>query len=544
MAQIQGEIKAAPLFQPGQAAKTIMTFLAARYWIACIVLGGIALIFDLYLLGAPSIWFDEAFSVELAIRHFPLLWQIIFGPEPNMELYYVFLHFWIKCTALFGFLPTELIVRLPSAIFAALSTITLFLLGRRFLGQVAAIIGAGLYLLNNLQLVYAQQTRGYSMQLLLICIGWYALFIAIDPPSGRKRWWICYAAAMSLAIYTQLFSAFILVAQVVTLILIVVLSTEWRWKIGRQWLSILVSLCCIGGASIPLLIASRGGSKTGWLPIPHLRDIYTLFLTISDNSTIFLYAIFCLCLLGAGMVLLASQSHHASLNKLLYNESSAPAVMSRYRLLLPFVIGLVCWIVIPVILSYSISQGSTRLFSSRYLVTIVPPIFLLVGLGIAVLYWRPLQFLMACALLLYALSFVPSYYRSAQVEDWRTVSQWIEQHYQQGDGLVCYNNWQGCQVPLQYYFDAYPGPAHFTRDTPGIYSWKIVGAADASAALDPNALTVFAKNHAHIFFISGRLSGEQDVIQVQKAEHWLDSHFHLIAQRNVGGFSVRLYATT
>ncbi len=199
---------------------------------------------------------------------------------------------------------------------------------------------------------------------------------------------------------------------------------------------------------------------------------------------------------------------------------------------------------IPLILSYEVSQGATRVFSSRYLVTIVPAVFLLVGLGVAVLHWRPLQFLLACALLLLALRYVPSYYQGAQVEDWRTVSQWIEQHYQQGDGLVCYNNWQGCQVPLQYYFDAYPGPARFSNDTPGVYSWKIVGSADAQAAVDPTALAAFGKNHAHIFFISGRLSGQPDVLLVQKAEHWLDTHFHLVNSIQVGGFTVRLYATT
>lgn len=53
----------------------------------------VALFFDLRYLGRPGIWFDEAFSVELASQPLPLLWHIIFGLEPNMELYYLFLHF-------------------------------------------------------------------------------------------------------------------------------------------------------------------------------------------------------------------------------------------------------------------------------------------------------------------------------------------------------------------------------------------------------------------------------------------------------------------
>src|SRR5579884_1238269 len=101
------------------------------FWMIGPVLFCTALSLDLYRLGAPSLWFDEAFSVELARQPLPLLWHIIFGPEPNMELYYLLLHYWLAFTAWLGFNPTEFIVRFPSAIFAALSAVAVFLLGRR-----------------------------------------------------------------------------------------------------------------------------------------------------------------------------------------------------------------------------------------------------------------------------------------------------------------------------------------------------------------------------------------------------------------------------
>src|SRR6266851_5760921 len=117
----------------------------------CFIIFGIALGFNLYRLGSPSIWYDEAFSVELARQPLPLIWHIIWGAEPNMELYYLFLHFWLGFTSILGLLPTEFVVRFPSAIFAALSSVVVFLLGQRFLGLSAGLIGAGLYLLNDLE---------------------------------------------------------------------------------------------------------------------------------------------------------------------------------------------------------------------------------------------------------------------------------------------------------------------------------------------------------------------------------------------------------
>src|SRR5260370_31406702 len=171
----------------------------ASNWLLCLLVFGVALVFNLHSLGSPSIWFDEAFSVELARQPLPLQWHIIWGPEPNMELYYLFLHFWLGFTGFLGLHPTEFVVRFPSAIFATFSSVMVFLLWRRFLGITAGIVGAGLYLLNDLQLLYAQQTRSYSLQLLLICIAWYALFTLLSQPSHNKRWWICYITVTTLA---------------------------------------------------------------------------------------------------------------------------------------------------------------------------------------------------------------------------------------------------------------------------------------------------------------------------------------------------------
>src|SRR6266702_7027793 len=105
-------------------------------WVLSPFLFTLALGFGLYRLGDPSIWFDEAFSVELARQPLPLLWHIIFGPEPNMELYYLFLHFWLALTGWLGLPPTEAVVRFPSAIFAALSTVVVYLLGRRYINPL------------------------------------------------------------------------------------------------------------------------------------------------------------------------------------------------------------------------------------------------------------------------------------------------------------------------------------------------------------------------------------------------------------------------
>jgi hypothetical protein len=574
----------APLLQRLQRMETW----APPDWLLCLVIGGIALGFNLYRLGDPSLWFDEILSVERARQSLPVLWHIIFSTQQNMALYYLLLHFWLSFTTLLGLHPTEFVVRFPSAIFAALGSMMVFLLGRRFMGIIGSMIGAGLYLLNMLQLVYAQETRSYSLQLLLICTAWYALFAALRLGSGagspgkegqvaeaavhgraagQYGWWVCYVVAMTLAIYAHLFSILILFAQVLTMG--IALAVQGRGKIqGKAWSSLpaVVSLVSIGVLSVPMLLAARHGSKTGWLAIPHLHDIPRLFLTISDNSIFYMFMLAACCALGVGVAALvhlrpgpqgkgqAGRGHYlpprqdsSPLHFIFWGDKAGDARLAWLQGLWPVLLALLCWSVVPVIASYVISQGPTRLFSSRYLVTIVPPLFLLVGLGVATLRWRVIQVALVGALLFVALHHVPQYYSSAQVEDWRTPALWLEQHYQAGDGMVCYNNAQGCQVAIEYYLRAYPSGAQFPADSPGAFPWVNYDTTNHlgnfGAAVDPTLLADYGAKHPRLFFIAGRFANSTEAALAQAAQHWLDTHYHLIAQSTKGAVTIRLYTT-
>jgi len=547
-------------------------------WLFCLAIGAVALAFNLYRLGSPSLWFDEILSVERARQSLPVLWHIIFSTQQNMALYYLLLHFWLSFTTLLGLHATEFVVRFPSAIFATLGSMMVFLLGRRFMGIIGSTIAAGLYLLDMLQLVYAQEARSYSLQLLLICGGWYALFAALGLGAGQVsldtegqasegvahsrsaqyRWWACYVIAMTLAIYAHLFSVLILCAQVLTMGILLALAGPWRGKARRSaWSSLpamVVSLASISVLSIPMLLAARHGSKTGWLPIPHLQDIPQLFLTISDNSTFYLLMLAVCCILGIGVTVSvhlwqgqAGQGQAPSLHGIFWGDSTNDTRLAWLQRLWPALLALLCWLIVPVIASYVISQGSTRLFSSRYLVTIVPPLFLLVALGIVTLRWRVIQVALAAVLLFVALHHVPQYYSSAQVEDWRTPALWLEQHYQAGDGMICYNNAQGCELGIEYYLRAYPSGAQFPADSPGAFSWVDYDSTnrlgDFVAAVKTARLAAYGAKHPRLFFIAGRFTNNKEVALAQAAQHWLDTHYHLIAQSTNGAVTIRLYAT-
>ncbi|MBE3559805.1 MAG: glycosyltransferase family 39 protein [Ktedonobacteraceae bacterium] len=512
----------------------------------------LALGFNCYRLGNPSIWFDEAFSVELARQPLPLLWRVIFGPEPNMELYYLFLHFWLDLTKALGLHATEVVVRLPSAIFAALSTVIVFALGWRFLGLLPASVAALLFLLNDAQLIYAQQARSYSLQMLLLCLAWYALLAALTDERRSLRYWAGYVLAMTLAIYAHLFSVLVLCAQICVAGGLLLLPGEWRLQVRQRVRTLLISLILIGGLSVPLLLLSLRGAKTGWLPSPAPGDVVRLFYAFSGYNKPYVIALVFCCLLSVlciALIYFTRQHGRRSVegeqvpavrNLAILNPSAAP-VLPGWSLL--------CWSIVPLVASYVVSQGQTRLFSARYLVVIVPALFLLVGLLFACLRSRVVKSGLALLLIGLALTAVPYYYASAQVEDWNTTVPWMQQRYQPGDGLVCYDNtfngstMQGCQIAVEYYLHAYPDGTHFTSDTPGAFSWEQYRTAEPEAALDPAELSAFAARHPHIFFIVGRVHDEAGSQRVQQAQQWLAGHYHLLGKVETRTVTIYWYAT-
>jgi 4-amino-4-deoxy-L-arabinose transferase-like glycosyltransferase len=210
---------------------------------------------------------------------------------------------------------------------------------------------------------------------------------------------------------------------------------------------------------------------------------------------------------------------------------------------------MLCWFVVPIVLSYGVSQGSLRLFSTRYLVVVVPPFCLLTALCIVALRRKLVQILLICVLLGAAVLVVPHYYQNAQVENWNTAVHWLLARYQPDDGLVCYDNTptQGCQIAVEYYLDAYPDGAQFSADTPGAFSWEKFSTNEPQEnpelALDPAALTTFASHHKRLFMITGRISSSASAAQVKKTQQWLDQHYHFDAQIVTPTVVIRLYTT-
>lgn len=518
-------------------------------WTPAALVGLLALALNLFRLGAPSLWMDEAFSVQLARQPLPVLFgAFTSGGEPNMLLYHLLLHGWLDLGAAFGIPASEVFVRFPSAVAGALSVVMVYALGRRFLGQTAALAGAAIYLFSGAQLTYAQQARSYALQVLLICLSWYALLAALRSRGRAWRWWALYIAVTALSVYAHAFSLLLVLGQVAGLAVLLVWRNPWRVAPRERIAPVMVSLAAVGVLVAPFVLVSRHGSKTGWLPTPSisglaghaLGDKGGLLVAVGASVLLVLAAVILLFMLpwGRGVRLRLAERVKGTAGEPALGAEAAPVVAL-----------LMCWLVVPVVASYAVSLGPLHLFSTRYLVTVVPALALLAGALVASFRWPVVRLALGGVFVAAMLVTVPGYYMHAESENWRDPVRWLEHEYRPGDVLVSYDNVQGVELPVDYYLQTDGNAARIAPNAPGavrLGSFATGGDpfAGFAQALDSQALATYTQGHPRLFFIEGRFKDAADAARAHATQAWLDTHYRLVAQTTDAVVTIRLYDTS
>jgi hypothetical protein len=487
----------------------------------------------LYQARTNSVWLDEALSVGFSQLRWPVLWHFIWGAEANMGLYYVLLRGWIWALGVAGLAPTESVIRLPSLICVALSSVVVFQFGQRFVSKVAGISGALLFLTSFLALVQGDEARAYGPQLLLVCASWYALVAALADRTSR-RWWVLYVVFATLQVYVQVFSLVIVGAQLIAFVCLLALGSNWRARAMRAAPAMAVSTACISVLVAPIVydVLLYGGGND-WIPPAYPSDLVALFNPLGGGIASLAPLLFAIGLLELAIVLLAlapasgAWADASSRLSHLVGGRTPPLLRDARAAKLPLAaVALACWLILPLLIAYLLTQPglNAHLFHYSNFAVCVPAYCLLVGLCVAITRWRFVQVILVAILLIFSLRTLPTARDSANYDAWRAPALWLEQHYAIGDGLVCVpDTW--CAIPMDYYLLAYRSQAHFDGDSPGAWDW----AAQTTVPTTADTLAAYASQHNHIFLVSysryafGGTSAQAQ--QLALVEGWLDSHY-------------------
>lgn len=150
-----------------------------------------------------SLWLDEAINV-VAARDYgfkKLITEYALG-DYHPPIYHLFLKFWIS---IFG--DSEIAVRMPSVIFGVMTVYVSYLIGKKLVNKNFGLLSAIFVSLGPYNIYFSQEARMYCLEGLLGSLAVY-FFIKILKKEAVKSW-AGFIVAISLAFYTDYFGFFL-----------------------------------------------------------------------------------------------------------------------------------------------------------------------------------------------------------------------------------------------------------------------------------------------------------------------------------------------
>jgi len=224
----------------------------------------------LYHLGTQSIWWDEAFSVWISKQSLSQIVQTT-ATDVHPPLYYFILHYWI---ALFG--TSEVAVRSLSVLFGVLAVPMIYAVGRQLFNEEAGLLSALILALSSFNIWYSQETRMYTLMVLLALLSMYFFTRFLQKTTVAVS--VGYFISTTLLLYTHVYGAFVVIAQNVYLLTLLVFWREREFRL-KYWIMLQALLVVFFAPWIGVLI-SQILRRARWVAIapPTLHTVLDVFV--------------------------------------------------------------------------------------------------------------------------------------------------------------------------------------------------------------------------------------------------------------------------
>lgn len=390
--------------------------------LVCILIGAAAL--RVHHLGSESLWLDEAFSVQLA--NSPLSTVLTeTARDVHPPFYYMALGAWVKLAG-----SSEAGARMLSVLLSLAAIVAVYRLGSLLFGKPTGLLAAFFAGVSPFQIEFAQEARMYALLALLSVLSLF-FFVRLLTEGARVRSWLvaAYSVSTALMLYTQAYAVFIIAAELLVLLSLLVRSTpdsRRSLKRGAFGLALAVILFL---PWLPTQMAQVFQVQHGfWIPEG---------TRMSLPDTVALYA---------GSVPLAwIMSGFAVLGvvagSLARNRSGTPR-----RLSMPVA---VLWCLCPIALPFLISQVSSPIFMSKYTIAGSLAFSVLAAHGVVAIFGR--WGALGAAVMVGLLTWTPlnDYYGTIRKVKWRETTAAIDRAAEPRD-LVLLNQ-SFSDIPFRYY---------------------------------------------------------------------------------------------
>jgi len=482
-----------------------------------------------YRLGYQSLWEDEVHSVVRGNLSLSVVAQDILSTGNQAPLYYLTMHFW-------QFLgDDELVVRYFSVICGALATAMLLRLGRSVRDRWTGLIAGLLLAVSPLHVWYSQETRMYSLVVLLAIVGNYLLLRAVE--SNRTRHWLGYTVCMLALVYAHYLTGLMVVAHFMFLFV-----NRRSADMGFAWRRWVLWMAVAGIVYLPwlMVVGQHGETRTpniGWISPVHWSDplltLRTFGLGHTSNAGV-LDSLAFFSLAGASLLAIVQtlQAPHLRREQLLVHWLLTP-------LLLLF---LVSWV--------ASQRRGISLYVDRYLLFTFPAFLLLAARGLRGLGHR--SKLLTCAAMamvllstyqsLNNLYLEPAFHR----ENWRDAVAYLRERWSSGDIVVTSSDPHF--VALDYY---HPGDielrtlplSSYARDESDYLSKSVRGLRLTNGLPPARYWVISGLDNLDIHgFPQQRNALVQAGCPFDQIKVWFDDRHSLLSMQVFNGICLSLYA--
>ena len=445
----------------------------------------VAFALRVYRLDAQSLWSDEGLSLYRArLTLGENLSNVIVVPpdvptqDTNPPLYFVALS---ALRAVAG--ESEYALRFVSVMAGVLLVPLLYVMGKRLFSERAGVLAAVLGTFSPFLIWYSQEARMYTLLAALSLASVYLLLRAIDfparsedtrSPKSQHRWliWIAWALVTLATLYTHFTAFFLLLFEG-----LVVLAALVRSR--RREALVLIGLA--GVLAVPLVVYAVSRAQQGVDPVFGFRPLDSMVAevwgTFVVGRTNDLFQPWWVVLPGA----------------LMFAVGLIGGLLDKSRRLSTVVVAL--YLGVPLLAFYAATFLRPLYLGPRHLTLLLPPLYLLMAYGLALLWsrWRVVGIAALTVMLIVMgwwlrVQFTdPAYVK----DDMRSVACTIAAQAKPEDGVVVHD------AITSFVFD------YYYRRCGGQAPWKII---PTYPSLDVNvALRDFeaeAKRVARLWFVT------------------------------------------
>jgi len=424
------------------------------YWILLFIVA-FAVFLRFFGLANQSLWLDEAYQVKVSgSNSWSSIIQLCINTDTHPPLYYLLQHLWM---ILFG--QSEAAVRSLSACLGIISVLLGYLVGRELFNRKIGLVASFLLAISHSAISMSQEVRPYSLLLTLTLLSFLFFIKILRADRATKTLTLFYVLSNLLLCYTHIYGIFMLGSQVLYFLLFRRTYPKAQLALGVSYVSTLIGL----SPWIYVMFTStfkQGIHGLDWLTEPTFGSVFLTLLWMAGafGVAFVLYLFFAV----AGILQFTLNQRKQRVGGLLQVTRHMNVKVSIME---PRTALLLTWFLFPLILSLVFSFAVRPIFYDRYLIGIIPAIYLLVAHGMdnisstisSYTKQSKVVVLQAVVVLIAILAVPPlaDYYTQPHKEQWREVVRFIESESKLTDVIVIYPD--GYRTPFDYYYRGDPG---------------------------------------------------------------------------------------